>query len=203
MARSADKEIVQVLPLSASPKNTRRSLVQRADTIQVFFSYSCILKNGIIGGFGACCCHQCDLVVTPGLGFHTCPLCGNLFGIPQDYLNFPFPYHPPSEAADNRPARTIGRLPPGRHFTLVDFLDDPSDNFADQVLESRSYKLTHTWFAVVNRLQSDINRKVDITALRRKERAFFQTSADYSHLANRMGTEYLVKVCSKATIHPV
>ena len=32
---------------------------------------------------------------------------------------------------------------------------------------------------------------------RRKEREYFETSPDYGHLANKMGSEYLAKLLSK------
>lgn len=66
-----------------------------------------------------------------------------------------------------------------------------------QVLEGKAYKLKFPWIGVVNRSQADINRNVDMVAARRKEREYFQTSADYAHLASRMGTEYLAKMLSK------
>ncbi|CAI5514687.1 unnamed protein product [Closterium sp. Naga37s-1] len=80
-------------------------------------------------------------------------------------------------------------------LTKLDLMDKGTN--ALDVLEGRSYKLKYPWVGVVNRSQADINRNVDMLASRRKEREYFQTSADYSHLANRMGTEYLAKMLSK------
>ncbi|KAJ8438495.1 hypothetical protein Cgig2_008982 [Carnegiea gigantea] len=65
------------------------------------------------------------------------------------------------------------------------------------VLEGRAYRLQHPWVGIVNRSQAEINRNVDMMAARRKEREYFATSADYSHLASRMGSEYLAKLLSK------
>jgi hypothetical protein len=64
-------------------------------------------------------------------------------------------------------------------------------------LEGRSYRLQHPWVGVVNRSQQDINKNVDMIAARRRERDYFQQSADYGHLSSRMGSEYLGKLLSK------
>lgn len=64
-------------------------------------------------------------------------------------------------------------------------------------MEGRAYRLVNPWVGVVNRSQADINRNLDIVAARRKEREYFQSSSDYGHLANRMGSEYLAKLLSK------
>lgn len=69
-----------------------------------------------------------------------------------------------------------------------------------QVLEGRSYRLVNPWVGVVNRSQADINRNVDIVAARRREREYFQSSPDYGHLVNRMGSEYLAKLLSKVSL---
>lgn len=66
-----------------------------------------------------------------------------------------------------------------------------------QVLEGRSYRLQYPWVGVVNRSQADINKNVDMIVARRKEREYFATSPDYSHVASRMGSEYLAKLLSK------
>lgn len=50
---------------------------------------------------------------------------------------------------------------------------------------------------MVNRSQADINKNVDMIVARRKEREYFATSPDYSHVASRMGSEYLAKLLSK------
>ncbi|KAK3194622.1 hypothetical protein Dsin_025932 [Dipteronia sinensis] len=68
---------------------------------------------------------------------------------------------------------------------------------AVEILEGRSYKLQYPWIGVVNRSQADINKSVDMIAARRREREYFQTTQEYSHLASRMGSEYLGKVLSK------
>lgn len=80
-------------------------------------------------------------------------------------------------------------------LTKLDLMDKGTN--ALDVIEGRSYKLKYPWIGVVNRSQIDINRNVDMMASRRKEREYFQASSDYSHLSNRMGTEYLAKMLSK------
>eukprot|EP00249_Psilotum_nudum_P016137 c25674_g1_i1 orf=335-2170(-) len=85
--------------------------------------------------------------------------------------------------------RTFGVL------TKLDLMDKGTN--ALEVLEGRSYRLQHPWVGVVNRSQADINRNVDMIAARRREREYFATSQDYSHLSSRMGSEYLGKILSK------
>lgn len=85
--------------------------------------------------------------------------------------------------------RTFGVL------TKLDLMDKGTN--AVDVLEGHAYRLVNPWVGVVNRSQADINRNVDIVAARRKEREYFQSSADYGHLASRMGSEYLAKLLSK------
>ena len=74
------------------------------------------------------------------------------------------------------------------------------DTLLFQVLEGRSYRLQRPWIGIVNRSQADINRNVDMLAARRKEREYFATSPDYSHLSSRMGSEYLGKMLSKVCL---
>lgn len=50
---------------------------------------------------------------------------------------------------------------------------------------------------VVNRSQAEINKNIDMMAARQKEQEYFQNSPDYSHLAHKMGAEYLAKLLSK------
>lgn len=69
--------------------------------------------------------------------------------------------------------------------------------FVSKVLEGRSYKLQHPWVGIVNRSQADINKNVDMIVARRKEREYFANSPDYSHLASKMGSEYLAKLLSR------
>lgn len=85
--------------------------------------------------------------------------------------------------------RTFGVL------TKLDLMDKGTN--ALEVLEGRSYRLQHPWVGVVNRSQADINRNVDMIAARRREIEYFETSPDYSHLAHKMGSEYLAKLLSK------
>jgi len=54
---------------------------------------------------------------------------------------------------------------------------------------------------IVNRSQADINRNVDMIAARWREREFFTTSPDYSHLASQMGSEYLARILSKVSVY--
>ncbi|KAF3320541.1 dynamin-related protein 1C [Carex littledalei] len=85
-----------------------------------------------------------------------------------------------------------------RTFGVVTKLDlmDQGTNALD-VLEGRSYRLQHPWVGVVNRSQAEINKNVDMMAARQKEQEYFQNSPDYSHLAHKMGAEYLAKLLSK------
>ncbi|XP_008232292.1 PREDICTED: dynamin-related protein 1E [Prunus mume] len=85
--------------------------------------------------------------------------------------------------------RTFGVL------TKLDLMDKGTN--ALDVIEGRSYRLQHPWVGVVNRSQADINKNTDMVLARRKEREYFATSADYGHLASRMGSEYLAKLLSK------
>ncbi|XVE85490.1 hypothetical protein DITRI_Ditri17bG0094800 [Diplodiscus trichospermus] len=85
--------------------------------------------------------------------------------------------------------RTFGVL------TKLDLMDKGTN--ATDVLEGRAYRLQHPWVGIVNRSQADINKNVDINVARRKEREYFETSSDYGHLANKMGSEYLAKLLSK------
>ncbi|KAL3742624.1 hypothetical protein ACJRO7_018008 [Eucalyptus globulus] len=85
--------------------------------------------------------------------------------------------------------RTFGVL------TKLDLMDKGTN--ALDVLEGRSYRLQQPWVGIVNRSQADINKNVDMIVARRKEREYFATSADYGHLASKMGSEYLAKLLSK------
>ncbi|XP_017985067.1 PREDICTED: dynamin-related protein 1E, partial [Theobroma cacao] len=85
--------------------------------------------------------------------------------------------------------RTFGVL------TKLDLMDKGTN--ALDVLEGRSYRLQQPWVGIVNRSQADINKNVDMIVARRKEREYFATSPDYSHLASKMGSEYLAKLLSQ------
>ncbi|KAL6906361.1 hypothetical protein ACP4OV_003962 [Aristida adscensionis] len=85
--------------------------------------------------------------------------------------------------------RTFGVL------TKLDLMDKGTN--ALDVLEGRAYRLQHPWVGIVNRSQADINRNVDMIIARQKEQEFFASSPDYSHLAGRMGSEYLAKLLSE------
>ncbi|KAL5229420.1 hypothetical protein ABZP36_028196 [Zizania latifolia] len=94
-------------------------------------------------------------------------------------------------ARDVDPAgeRTFGVL------TKLDLMDKGTN--ALDVLEGRAYRLQHPWVGIVNRSQADINKNVDMIIARRKEQEFFDSSSEYSHLASRMGSEYLAKLLSQ------
>ncbi|KAK8540466.1 hypothetical protein V6N13_028085 [Hibiscus sabdariffa] len=92
-------------------------------------------------------------------------------------------------ASMNSRDRTFGVL------TKIDLMDQGTD--AVDILEGKAYKLQYPWVGVVNRSQADINKSVDMIAARRREREYFQSSPEYSHLAHRMGSEHLGKVLSK------
>ncbi|KAM7463397.1 hypothetical protein LguiA_031518 [Lonicera macranthoides] len=85
-----------------------------------------------------------------------------------------------------------------RTFGVVTKLDlmDKGTNALD-VLEGRSYRLQHPWVGIVNRSQADINKNVDMMSARRKEQEYFESSPEYSHLAHKMGSEYLAKLLSR------
>ncbi|XP_020247273.1 dynamin-related protein 1E-like [Asparagus officinalis] len=85
-----------------------------------------------------------------------------------------------------------------RTFGVVTKLDlmDKGTNALD-VLEGRSYRLQHPWVGIVNRSQADINKNVDMMVARRREREYFSSSPEYSHLASKMGSEYLAKLLSR------
>ncbi|CAA7050608.1 unnamed protein product [Microthlaspi erraticum] len=85
--------------------------------------------------------------------------------------------------------RTFGVL------TKLDLMDKGTN--ALDVIEGRSYRLQHPWVGIVNRSQADINKNIDMMVARRQEREYFETSPDYSHLASKMGSEYLAKLLSK------
>ncbi|QCD81469.1 dynamin-related protein 1E-like [Vigna unguiculata] len=94
-----------------------------------------------------------------------------------------------SRQVDPTGERTFGVL------TKLDLMDKGTN--ALDVLEGRSYRLQNPWVGIVNRSQADINRNVDMIAARWREREFFTTSPDYSHLASQMGSEYLARILSK------
>ncbi|KAJ4973712.1 hypothetical protein NE237_006886 [Protea cynaroides] len=85
--------------------------------------------------------------------------------------------------------RTFGVL------TKLDLMDKGTN--ALDVIEGRSYRLQHPWVGIVNRSQADINKNVDMIAARRKEVEYFETSPEYSHMAHKMGSEYLAKLLSQ------
>ena len=60
--------------------------------------------------------------------------------------------------------------------------------------------MQHPWVGVVNRSQAEINKNVDMINARRKEQEYFEHSPEYSHLAHKMGSEYLAKLLSKVSI---
>ncbi|XP_010473789.2 PREDICTED: dynamin-related protein 1B-like, partial [Camelina sativa] len=94
-----------------------------------------------------------------------------------------------SREVDPKGDRTFGVL------TKIDLMDQGTN--AVDILEGRGYKLRYPWVGVVNRSQADINKSVDMIAARRRERDYFQSSSEYRHLTERMGSEYLGKMLSK------
>ncbi|CAL9069772.1 unnamed protein product [Musa banksii] len=85
--------------------------------------------------------------------------------------------------------RTFGVL------TKLDLMDKGTN--ALDVLEGRAYRLQHPWVGIVNRSQADINKNIDMIVARRKEKEYFATSPEYSHLSSKMGSEYLAKLLSR------
>ncbi|KAL5055794.1 hypothetical protein RYX36_036476 [Vicia faba] len=94
-----------------------------------------------------------------------------------------------SREVDPTGERTIGVL------TKIDLMDKGID--VVDMLEGRAYRLKFPWIGVVNRSQADINKNVDMIAARRREREYFNSTPEYKHLANRMGSEHLAKMLSK------
>lgn len=94
-----------------------------------------------------------------------------------------------SREVDPTGERTFGVL------TKLDLMDQGTN--ALDVLEGRAFRLQHPWVGVVNRSQADINKNADMIAARRREREYFATSPDYSHLASKMGSEYLARLLSQ------
>ncbi|MFS8024080.1 putative dynamin central domain, dynamin, GTPase region, GTPase effector domain, Dynamin superfamily [Helianthus anomalus] len=94
-----------------------------------------------------------------------------------------------SREVDPKGERTFGVL------TKIDLMDQGTD--AVDILEGRSYRLNFPWIGVVNRSQADINKNVDMISARKREREYFTNLPEYSHLANRMGSEHLGKLLSK------
>ncbi|XP_057805823.1 dynamin-related protein 5A-like [Salvia miltiorrhiza] len=94
-----------------------------------------------------------------------------------------------SREVDPKGERTFGVL------TKIDLMDKGTD--AVDILEGRAYKLQFPWIGVVNRSQADINKNVDMIAARRREREYFSETPEYSHLAQRMGSEHLGKILSR------
>jgi dynamin 1-like protein len=80
--------------------------------------------------------------------------------------------------------RTIGVI------TKIDLMDAGTN--AREVLENRIYPLKLGYIGVVNRSQSELNQKTSVASARKKERDFFDNSRDYSDLADRCGSGYLV-----------
>jgi dynamin 1-like protein len=81
--------------------------------------------------------------------------------------------------------RTIGVI------TKLDLMDRGTD--AREALQNRVYPLKLGYIGVVNRSQSDLNRRLPLAAARKKEREFFEDkTCPYSDFADRCGSAYLV-----------
>jgi dynamin 1-like protein len=85
--------------------------------------------------------------------------------------------------------RTIGVI------TKVDLMDSGTDCRA--VLQNRIYPLKLGYIGVVNRSQSEIDRRLPVEQARKKEREFFDGSRDYSDIADRCGSTYLVSLLNQ------
>jgi dynamin 1-like protein len=81
--------------------------------------------------------------------------------------------------------RTIGVI------TKLDLMDAGTN--ARDVLQNRVYPLKLGYIGVVNRSQSEINEHLPVAEARKRERKFFDESRDYSDLADRCGSAYLVQ----------
>jgi dynamin 1-like protein len=87
---------------------------------------------------------------------------------------------------DQEGDRTVGVI------TKIDLMD--AGTSARDVLENRVYPLKLGYIGVVNRSQSELNQRTSVASARKKERDFFDNSRDYSDLADRCGSAYLVSV---------
>jgi dynamin 1-like protein len=85
--------------------------------------------------------------------------------------------------------RTVGVV------TKIDLMD--AGTTAREVLENRIYPLKLGYIGVVNRSQAELNQKTTVASARKKEREFFDNSRDYSDLADRCGSAYLVSVLNQ------
>jgi replication fork clamp-binding protein CrfC len=85
--------------------------------------------------------------------------------------------------------RTVGVI------TKVDLMDSGTDCRA--VLQNRIYPLKLGYIGVVNRSQSEIDKRIPVEQARKKEREFFDGSRDYSDIADRCGSTYLVSVLNQ------
>jgi dynamin 1-like protein len=88
--------------------------------------------------------------------------------------------------------RTIGVL------TKLDLMDQGTN--AAAILENRVVPLKRGWIGVVNRSQKAINENVPMADAKQQERDFFLSHADYRHLADRMGTDYLAGTMSNVLL---
>ncbi|CAJ0574067.1 unnamed protein product, partial [Mesorhabditis spiculigera] len=79
--------------------------------------------------------------------------------------------------------RTVGVL------TKLDLMDKGTD--ARDILENRLCPLRRGYVGVVNRSQKDIMGRKDIKAALDAERKFFNSHPSYSHMADRLGTQFL------------
>ncbi|CAD7695187.1 unnamed protein product [Ostreobium quekettii] len=90
--------------------------------------------------------------------------------------------------------RTIGVL------TKIDIMDRGTS--VRDILEGDTLRLKHGWVGVVNRGQADINSKMSMQDARKREREFFDGSANYRHLDN-IGTGFLAEKLSKHLLHEI
>ena len=91
--------------------------------------------------------------------------------------------------------------PPGERtlgvMTKLDLMDRGTD--ARGIFTGESQDVPHLklgYVGVVNRAQADINEKKSIQAARDSENSFFEQHPGYSDIADKLGTQYLVKKCS-------
>jgi len=83
-------------------------------------------------------------------------------------------------------------------LTKLDLMDRGTD--ARELFTGESADMPHLklgYVGVVNRSQADINERKTIVEARAAEMAFFQEHQAYGDLASRLGTAYLVEMCSK------
>jgi replication fork clamp-binding protein CrfC len=85
--------------------------------------------------------------------------------------------------------RTVGLI------TKLDAMDVGTN--ARDTLQNRMFPLKLGYIGVVNRSQKEINERIPIAEVRKRERKFFDESRDYSDFADRCGAAYLIQTLNR------